>query len=41
MFSHENNNVKRCKMDGHNQRYPDVVYSQNITGQKNKRLIQF
>lgn len=41
MFSHENNNVRRCKMDGHNQRNPDVVYSQNITGQKNKRLIQF
>lgn len=33
MFSHENNNVKRCKTDGHNQRNPDM-YGQNITGQK-------
>lgn len=41
MFSPENNNVKRCKTDGRNQRNPDVVYSQNITGQKNKCLIQF
>lgn len=41
MFSHENNNVKQCKMDGHNQRNADVAYSQNITGQKNKCLIQF